>query len=197
MTLRSLTCAIIIYTTWHSSPDMRNPLKDEGPDPIDKYVGSRIKGKRTGLRISQGNLGNAIGVTFQQIQKYESGANRVGSSNLYKISRALGVDVSFFFEGVEAQLETEELTAATGMSDQPMIKLDMEPMNSRHASELAHNYFRIPDPQVRKRLFYLVRALVGEESSDIDCEADTDSDINLDDDGISMKNPYATGSSED
>lgn len=197
MTLRSHACAVVFGTTWYSLRDMRNPLKDEGPDPIDRYVGSRIKGKRTGLRISQGNLGNAIGVTFQQIQKYESGANRVGSSNLYKISKALGVDVSFFFEGVEAQLEMEEASAAMGMSDQPMIKLDMEPMNSRHASELAHNYFRIPDPQVRKRLFYLVRALVGEESSDIDAEADTDEDINLGDDDTSMQNPYGTRDSEE
>jgi len=176
---------------------MRNPLKDEGPDPIDKYVGSRIKGKRTGLRISQGNLGRAIGVTFQQIQKYESGANRVGSSNLYKISKALGVDVSFFFEGVEAQLEMEDSSTAMGMSDQPMVKLDMEPMNSRHASELAHNYFRIPDPHVRKRLFYLVRALVGGESSDTNGDSDTDEDINLDDDDTFMKNPYDIGLSED
>lgn len=176
---------------------MRNPLKDEGPDPIDRYVGSRIKGKRTGLRISQGNLGRAIGVTFQQIQKYESGANRVGSSNLYKISKALGVDVSFFFEGVEAQLEAAESAAAMGMSDQPMIKLEMEPMNSRHASELAHNYFRIADPQVRKRLFYLVRALVGDESPDSDADSDEDVDINLDNDDISMKNPYGMGNSED
>jgi len=178
---------------------MRNPLKDEGPDPIDRYVGSRIKGKRTGLRISQGNLGRAIGVTFQQIQKYESGANRVGSSNLYKISKALGVDVSFFFEGVEGQLEAAESAAAMGMSDQPMIRLEMEPMNSRHASELAHNYFRIADPQVRKRLFYLVRALVGDElaNSDADADIDTDEEINLDDDDNSMKNPYDFGKFED
>ena len=176
---------------------MRNTLKDEGPDPIDKYVGSRIRGKRTGLRISQGNLGKAIGVTFQQIQKYESGANRVGSSNLYKIAKALGVDVSFFFEGVEAQLEVAESAAAMGMSDQPVVRLEMEPMNSRHASELAHNYFRIADPQVRKRLFYLVRALVGEESSDSDSDADIDDDINLDDDDTLMKNPYDIGKTED
>ncbi|MGB7946627.1 MAG: helix-turn-helix transcriptional regulator [Candidatus Binatia bacterium] len=176
---------------------MRNPLKDEGPDPIDKYVGSRIRGKRTGLRISQGNLGRAIGVTFQQIQKYESGANRVGSSNLYKIAKALGVDVSFFFEGVEAQLEVAESAAAMGMSDQPVVRLEMEPMNSRHASELAHNYFRIADPQVRKRLFYLVRALVGEESSDADTDIDIDEDISLDDDNTSMKNPYDMVKSEE
>lgn len=176
---------------------MRNPLKDEGPDPIDKYVGSRIRGKRTGLRISQGNLGKAIGVTFQQIQKYESGANRVGSSNLYKIAKALGVDVSFFFEGVEAQLEVAESAAAMGMSDQPVVRLEMEPMNSRHASELAHNYFRIADPQVRKRLFYLVRALVGEEASDSDSEADIDDEINLDDDDTLMKNPYDMGKSKE
>jgi hypothetical protein len=78
-----------------------------------------------------------------------------------------------------------------------MIKLETEPMNSRHASELAHNYFRIADPQVRKRLFYLVRALVGDESPDSDADSDDDDDINLDNDDISMKNPYDMGNSED
>ncbi len=178
---------------------MRNPLKDEGPDPIDRYVGKRIRGKRTGLRISQGNLGKAIGVTFQQIQKYESGANRVGSSNLYKIAKALGVDVSFFFEGVEAELHVAETAAAMGMSDQPMVRLEMEPMNSRHASELAHNYFRIADPQVRKRLFYLVRALVGDESTNVDADADIDADADgpLDDDDTVIKNPFDPNTSGD
>ena len=79
---------------------MKNPISEEGPDPIDRHVGTRIRGRRVGLRVSQTKLGQAIGVTFQQIQKYESGTNRVGASNLFKISKALGVDVSFFFDGV-------------------------------------------------------------------------------------------------
>ncbi len=79
---------------------MKKPANDEGPDPIDRHVGTRIRGRRVGLRISQTKLGSAIGVTFQQIQKYESGTNRVGASNLFKIAKALNVDVSFFFEGM-------------------------------------------------------------------------------------------------
>src|SRR5512132_3925215 len=82
---------------------MRKPVSEEGPDPIDQHVGTRIRGRRVGLRISQTKLGHSIGVTFQQIQKYESGSNRVGASNLFKIAKALGVDVSFFFEGVSLE----------------------------------------------------------------------------------------------
>ena len=68
------------------------------PNLIDKYVGSRVRARRVGLRLSQTNLGQAIGVTFQQIQKYENGSNRIGASNLFKVANALGVPVSFFFD---------------------------------------------------------------------------------------------------
>lgn len=145
---------------------MKNPITEEGPDPIDRHVGTRIRGRRVGLRVSQTKLGQAIGVTFQQIQKYESGANRVGASNLFKISKALGVDVSFFFDGVAPDaLGTAE--ASLGLSDQPMAAMDVNPMNSREAFEMMHNYFRISDPNVRKRLFQLVRVLAYAESREI------------------------------
>ena len=83
---------------------MRKPVAEEGPDPIDRHVGTRIRGRRVGLRISQTKLGHSIGVTFQQIQKYESGTNRVGASNLFKIAKALEVEVSFFFEEYRATM---------------------------------------------------------------------------------------------
>lgn len=73
----------------------RNANK-EGPDPIDIFVGSRVRARRTGLRISQTKLGEFLGVTFQQVQKYENGGNRIGASNLYKLARALDVEVGFF-----------------------------------------------------------------------------------------------------
>jgi len=115
------------------------------------------------LRISQTKLGQSIGVTFQQIQKYESGTNRVGASNLFKIASALNVDVAFFFEGVgaeEAMLPpVPESSAALGLAEAPSPGFEVNPMNSREAFELMHNYFRIPDPIVRKRLFQLVRIL--------------------------------------
>ena len=145
---------------------MRKALYDEGPDPIDKYVGARIRGRRMGLRISQTKLGQAIDVTFQQIQKYESGANRVGASNLFKIAKALKVDVSFFFEGMLDENENAEGSMAMGLADAPATPFENNPMNSRESFELMHNYFRIPDPQIRKRLFQLVRTLAFSDNAD-------------------------------
>ncbi len=142
---------------------MRKPVAEEGPDPIDRHVGTRIRGRRVGLRISQTKLGQSIGVTFQQIQKYESGTNRVGASNLFKIAKALSVEVAFFFEGMGSEeavaMPMQETGMAVGLADAPAQSFDVNPMNSREAFELMHNYFRIPDPIVRKRLFQLVRIL--------------------------------------
>lgn len=142
---------------------MRKAVSEEGPDPIDKHVGNRIRGRRAGLRISQTKLGHSIGVTFQQIQKYESGTNRVGASNLFKIAKALGVEVSFFFEGVSRE-EGDTMTLSPGFAESPQASFQMDPMNSRESWELMHNYSRIPDPVVRKRLFQLVRILAFSES---------------------------------
>lgn len=143
---------------------MRKLATDDSPDPIDRHVGTRIRGRRVGLRISQTKLGQAIGVTFQQIQKYESGTNRVGASNLFKIARALNVDVSFFFEGVSGDGLAGQAPAMMGLADSAAQPIEVNPMNSREAFELMHNYFRIPDPVVRKRLFQLVRILAYQEA---------------------------------
>ena len=143
---------------------MRKPVSEDGPDPIDRHVGTRIRGRRVGLRISQTKLGQSIGVTFQQIQKYESGTNRVGASNLFKIAKALGVEVAFFFEGViRDEIHAMALAESGGLADTPAQPFEVNPMNSREAFELMHNYFRIPDPTVRKRLFQLVRILAFSE----------------------------------
>lgn len=145
---------------------MKKPVSEDGPDPIDRHVGTRIRGRRVGLRVSQTKLGQAIGVTFQQIQKYESGTNRVGASNLFKIAKALGVDVSFFFEGVASDFPVAEPLGATGLADSPLPQFEFNPMNSREAFELMHNYFRIPNPTVRKRLFQLMRVLAFSEGTE-------------------------------
>ena len=142
---------------------MRKPVSEDGPDPIDQHVGTRIRGRRVGLRISQTKLGQSIGVTFQQIQKYESGTNRVGASNLFKIAKALGVEVSFFFEGVVRE-EMGMGAPSLGLAEPPQ-SFDANPMNSREAFELMHNYFRIADPTIRKRLFQLVRVLAFSEKA--------------------------------
>lgn len=139
---------------------MRRSVSEDGPDPIDRFVGARIRGRRLGLRISQTKLGHAIGVTFQQVQKYESGTNRVGASNLFRIAKALGVEVSFFFDGLPPDgLGAQDTVGAMGMSDNPIPDFDGDPMSSRESFELMHNYFRIPDPGVRRRLYLLVKQL--------------------------------------
>lgn len=134
----------------------RRTIKDDGPDPIDRYVGSRVRARRVGLRVSQTKLGEAIGVTFQQVQKYENGANRIGASNLYKISKPLGVDVAYFYEGVES---ISPAPALNQLSDIPQSTFEQDPMASREAIEMMHNYFRISDESVRRRLSQFVKTL--------------------------------------
>lgn len=142
---------------------MKKRIAKTSPDPIDKYVGSRVRARRLGLRMSQTKLGEAIGVTFQQVQKYENGANRVGSSNLYKIGRTLGVDVGYFFhEMPEAAFNPK---VRKGLADQEPMSFEHDPLTSREAIELSHNYFRIVDEKVRKKLFQLVKSL-GEALND-------------------------------
>ena len=129
------------------------------PDPIDKYVGSRVRGRRVGMRLSQTKLGNAIGVTFQQIQKYENGANRIGASNLFKIAKALGIEVAFFYEGMPDSLVNKPGRSKSGLAETPRSTFESDPMTSRESIEMMHNYFRIPDPVVRRRLHQLLKSL--------------------------------------
>ena len=135
----------------------RRTIKDDGPDPIDKFVGLRVRARRVGLRISQTKLGDAIGVTFQQVQKYENGTNRIGASNLFKISKTLSVEVAFFFEGLDADEEAAKELA--GLSEGSQTKFDVDPMSSRVAIELMHNYFRVKDENVKKKLSRLVKTM--------------------------------------
>ena len=135
----------------------RRTIKDDGPDPVDKFVGSRVRARRVGLRISQTKLGDAIGVTFQQVQKYENGTNRIGASNLFKISKTLSVEVAFFFEGLDADEEAAKELA--GLSEGSQTKFDVDPMSSREAIELMHNYFRVKDENIKRKLSQLVKTM--------------------------------------
>lgn len=136
---------------------MRRPASQFGPDPIDTHVGARIRARRIGMRVSQTNLGRAIGVTFQQVQKYETGTNRVGASNLLRIARALGVEVAYFFEGAPDSPDPAA-RRAPGLND-PRTDAGIDPVRSREAIELEQNYHRIADPETRRRVFHLVKAI--------------------------------------
>lgn len=139
--------------------------RKEKPDDIDKFVGARLRERRVGLRISQTKLGETVGVTFQQIQKYENGANRIGASNLFKMARALGVEVGFFFEGLDEFLAADKPHSRRGLSDVEAAPLEGDPLASNEGIQLVYNYFRIGHPDVQKRLFDLVRILHGQEAA--------------------------------
>ncbi|MGQ9366362.1 helix-turn-helix domain-containing protein [Azospirillum sp. ST 5-10] len=127
------------------------------PNPIDVHVGSRVRLRRTLLGMSQEKLGEAIGLTFQQVQKYERGANRIGASRLYKLSTVLDVPVSFFFDDMPSN--AGEAPIEDGETDEPVGAYEPDPMAKRETLELVRAYYRISDPSVRKRLFELTKAV--------------------------------------
>lgn len=125
------------------------------PDPIDIHVGSRVRLRRTLLGMSQEKLGDALGLTFQQIQKYERGANRIGSSRLFKLSQILDVPVSFFFDDMPEVVER----ANRGLAEAPSEPFEADQLSKRETLELVRAYYRIGDGKVRKRVFELVKAV--------------------------------------
>ncbi|MBK1696791.1 helix-turn-helix domain-containing protein [Rhodovibrio salinarum] len=128
------------------------------PNPIDVHVGSRVRLRRTLLGMSQEKLGEAIGLTFQQVQKYERGANRIGASRLYDLARVLDVPVSFFYEEMSPETKERSPALAQGLYEEPE-PYEPDPMAKRETLELVRAYYRIADPHVRKRLFDLTKTL--------------------------------------
>ncbi len=130
------------------------------PNPIDVHVGTRVRLRRTLLGMSQEKLGEALGLTFQQVQKYERGANRIGSSRLFDLSRVLDVPVSFFFDDMsdETKNQAPSLLLGGGL-EEPPHNFEHDPLSKRETLELVRAYYRISDPQVRKRVYELAKAL--------------------------------------
>ena len=128
------------------------------PNPVDMHVGARVRLRRTLLGLSQEKLGEAIGLTFQQVQKYERGANRIGASRLYDLSKVLDVKVSYFFEDMSDQIAARSPRQIRGMV-QEEDSYEPDPMAKRETLELVRAYYKINDPRVRKRLFDMTKAL--------------------------------------
>ncbi len=136
--------------------------RESRPSPIDVHVGTRIRLRRTLLGMSQERLGEALGLTFQQVQKYERGVNRVGASRLFDLSRVLDVPISFFFDDMPENL-------ASSFGAQPGRRASGFPeggdgfpddtLNRRETLELVRAYYRITDPNVRKRMFDLIKSM--------------------------------------
>jgi len=133
------------------------PLKTgKRPNPTDIYVGSRIRMRRKMLGLSQEKLGERLGITFQQIQKYEKGTNRVGASRLQAMSDALEVPVAYFFP---------EAGADSGGMKEESANFMMDFLSTSEGLDLTRAFTRIQNPKVRRKLVELVRALA-EGSSD-------------------------------
>ena len=128
------------------------------PHPVDVHVGSRVRLRRTALGMSQEKLGDAIGLTFQQVQKYERGTNRIGASRLYELSQVLEVPVSFFFEELDPAAIAG--THMEGLSEPPAPPYAATGGN-RDVLELARTFQRISDPALRRRLFDLIKSIAG------------------------------------
>lgn len=123
----------------------------KNPDPIDVYVGSRIRLRRNILRLSQEKLGEKLGITFQQIQKYEKGTNRVGASRLQAISDIMGVPVSYFFE------EALGNRIADGFGESENTYMDF--CSSSEGIQLMRAFTNISDAKVRRKIIDLAKAL--------------------------------------
>ncbi|MGI3165165.1 helix-turn-helix domain-containing protein [Pseudooceanicola sp. 200-1SW] len=120
--------------------------------PVDVHVGKRIRHRRWLVGMTQQQLAERVGIKFQQIQKYETGANRVSASRLWDIADALDVPVSFFFEGIEGEAAEGETAAA------PTAAVPADVMGDKEALDLIRSYYAIPENQ-RRRLFELARVL--------------------------------------
>ena len=125
---------------------------------IDKHVASRLRERRIVLGISQPKLAAALGLTFQQVWKYEQGKSRIGAGRLYEFAKALGVPVTFFFDGIDHTLSPAALLASGGCTDV---------LNRREAIELFTAYRAISDPVVRRRIRQLIRGLASEPNASI------------------------------
>jgi transcriptional regulator with XRE-family HTH domain len=108
--------------------------------------------------MSQERLGDALGLTFQQVQKYERGTNRVGASRLWDLSRVLDVPVSFFYEDMTEDVAGNSPRLISGLAEEPDT-VEADPLTKRETLELVRAYYRIQDPTVRKRVFDLAKAL--------------------------------------
>ena len=131
----------------------------KNPDPIDVHVGSRVRVRRTLLGMSQAKLGAALGLTFQQIQKYERGANRIGSSRLYELSKVLDVPVSFFFDDMPPEVAGGFPGLPAGMTEVQSAAYEADTLAKRETLELVRAYYRIKNEKVRKRVFELAKAI--------------------------------------
>lgn len=135
--------------------------KKGGPSPIDVHVGSRVRLRRMILGMSQEALGKALGLTFQQVQKYEKGVNRVGASRLFELSKLLDVPIQFFYDDYDAKFGGPSFALAEPDIGDEFMKF----INSPEGVQLCRHFSAIDDPEVKKRVLDLVKSIAENEAS--------------------------------
>ena len=139
-----------------------NASKTKGkPNSVDGYVGSRLRLRRTLLGYSQEKLADSLGITFQQVQKYERGTNRISASRLYKLSQILDVPVTYFFDEYgSSKFNQDELSSVVSLSDNDQSEFnDSDILNKKETLELVRTYYSIKNPKVRKDLMKLIKTM--------------------------------------
>jgi transcriptional regulator with XRE-family HTH domain len=127
--------------------------------PIDVQVGNRVRLRRMLIGMSQERLGELLGLTFQQVQKYEKGVNRIGAGRLFEISHILGMQIQDFFEGLSTLLPN----AATGLAEPPAAPPVMDLLSTPEGMQLGLAFMKIKDPRARKRILELVKGTAEDE----------------------------------
>ena len=145
---------------------MRNAKSEETalkkpPNPIDVHVGSRVRLRRMLIGMSQEKLGEQLGLTFQQVQKYEKGTNRIGASRLFQIGRILAVPVQFFYDDMAEAMPR----AMSGFAEADAAENVMDFVSSSEGLSLNRSYTRIKDPNLRRRVLDLIKTLAGDGES--------------------------------
>ena len=156
----------------------RGRLTGGTPNPVDIHVGNRIKLRRKVLHLSQQQMAEKMGLTFQQIQKYEKGFNRVGASRLWDISRVLGVSMDFFFADMPSEIEEQSPMMLNPKSPSSLQEessaIDYDPMKRKETLELVTAYYKINNRKIAKYLFDLIVAV-------------SKSDVNLSEENITKR----------
>ena len=138
----------------------RTKTDESGPNPVDIYVGSKVKSRRLILGLSQEELAKSIGLTFQQVQKYERGTNRISVSRLVDICKVLKVQTDYFFDGSFSAIRTGTRNLALkGFSDTKQDALEPDPLMKRDVLELVRAYSRIKSPQLKKQILEMAKAM--------------------------------------
>lgn len=148
-----------------SKKSSRGRTPDGEPNPIDVHVGNRIRLRRTLLGLSQEKLASLLGLTFQQVQKYERGMNRVGASRLWDIGKVLEVPVGFFYEDMDKDVANQSPRMFSLPDSTPLAlaedaeDIDLDPMHRQETIELVKAYYKIPNRKAAKCMFDLIIAM--------------------------------------